>query len=160
MRILIAATGKLKDDAERDIVARYVKRADAQGRALGLGPIDIIELPESRAASADARKSDEAQRLLKVASVATFKIALDVEGKSITSEALAGLLGKQANAGTKCCAFLIGGPDGHGPELLKAANLKLSLGAITLTHGLARVVLTEQLYRAATILSGHPYHRG
>ncbi len=160
MRILIAAIGKLKDEAEREIVARYVKRCEAQGRALGLGPLEIVELPESRAAEAVARKSDEAQRLLKAASAATFKIALDVEGKAITSDAFAGLLGKQTNAGTKTCAFLIGGPDGHGLELLQAANLKLSLGAITLPHGLARVVLTEQLYRAATILSGHPYHRG
>ncbi len=160
MRLLIAAIGKLKDDAEREIVARYVKRCEAQGRALGLGPLEITELAESRAANSDARKADEAQRLLKAASAATYKIALDVEGKSITSEAFAALLGKQANAGTKTCAFVIGGPDGHGVELLQAANLKLSLGAITLPHGLARVVLTEQLYRAATILSGHPYHRG
>ena len=159
MRILIAAIGKLKDDAEREIIARYVKRADAQGRTLGLGPIEIIELPESRASSADARKTDEAQRLLKAAA-ATYRIALDVEGKHLTSESFAGLLGKQADVGTKICAFLIGGPDGHGADVLKAANLKLSLGAITLPHGLARVVLIEQLYRATTILSGHPYHRG
>ncbi len=160
MRILIAAIGKLKDDAEREIVARYVKRCEAQGRALGLGPLEIIELPESRASSADARKADEAQRLLKSAAAATYRIALDVEGKSINSDAFAGLLGKQADAGTKACAFLIGGPDGHGSNVLQTANLKLSLGAITLPHGIARVVLTEQLYRAATILSGHPYHRG
>ena len=160
MRILIAAIGKLKDDAERDIVARYVKRFNAQGRALGLGPIDIIELTESRASSANARKDDEAQRLLKTAAAATCTIMLVVDGKHMTSEAFAALLGKQADAGTKTCAFLIGGPDGHGADVLKAANIKLSLGAITLPHGLARVVLTEQLYRAATILSGHPYHRG
>ncbi len=160
MRILIAAIGKLKDDAEREIVARYVKRCEAQGRALGLGPLEIAELPESRAASADARKTDEAQRLLKTTGAATYKIALDVEGKHMTSEAIAGLLGKQADAGTKACAFLIGGPDGQGLDVLKTASLTLSLGAITLPHGLARVVLAEQLYRAATILSGHPYHRG
>lgn len=160
MRILIAAIGKLKDDAERDIVARYIKRCDVQGRALGLGPIDVVEFSESRAANTDARKAEEAERLLKAAAAATCKIALDPEGKHMSSEAFAALLGKQANAGTKTCAFLIGGPDGHGPDVLKAANLNLSLGAVTLPHGLARVVLTEQLYRAATILSGHPYHRG
>ena len=159
MRILIAAIGKLKDDAEREIIARYVKRANAQGRAPGLGPIEIIELLESRASSVDARKTDEAQHLLKAAAAATYKIALEVEGKHITSEAFAALLGKQADAGTKTCALLIGGPDGHGLDVLNTANLKLSLGAITLPHGLARVVLAEQLYRATTILSGHPYHR-
>lgn len=160
MRVLIAAVGKLKDDAERDMVARYAKRFDAQGRGLGLGPLEIVELPESRAATAEARKADEAQRLLKAASAATLKIALDAAGQAMTSEAFAARLAKETNAGIKTCALLIGGPDGHGSDVLAAAQLKLSLGAMTLPHGLARAVLAEQLYRAATILAGHPYHRG
>ena len=160
MRILIAAVGKLKDGEERGIVARYAKRFDQTGKTLGLGPLTILELPESRLGSADARKTDEAQRLLKAAGDAGLTIALDTEGRHSASEAFAALLGKHRDAGAKSCAFLIGGPDGHGTEVLKAADLKLSLGAFTLPHGLARVVLAEQLYRAATILSGHPYHRG
>ena len=63
------------------------------------------------------------------------------------------------DGGAKSTAILIGGPDGLAPEVRDAAQLVLSLGAITLPHGLARIVLAEQLYRAATILSGHPYHR-
>jgi 23S rRNA (pseudouridine1915-N3)-methyltransferase len=159
MRLLIAAVGKLKDDEERGIVARYVKRCDATGKTLGLGPLTIIELSESRAATTPERKADEAQRLMKTADGAMFKIALDGGGKAFTSEAFAALLGKAADSSIKTCAFLIGGPDGHGPAILKDANVVLSLGSMTLPHGLARVVLAEQIYRAATILAGHPYHR-
>lgn len=159
MRLLIAAVGKLKDDEERSIVARYTKRFDATGKSLALGPLEIIELPEGRASSADSRKADEATRLLKIASSADFTIALDVQGRSLTSEAFAKLLAKVRDGGAKSFALLIGGPDGHGADVLAYVNLKLSLGALTLPHGLARVVLSEQLYRAATIIAGHPYHR-
>jgi 23S rRNA (pseudouridine1915-N3)-methyltransferase len=159
MRLLIAAVGKLKDTEERGICERYAKRLAVTGKPVGFGPLEIVELNESRAETADARKADEAQRLLKAANAATLKIALDEDGRHYTSEVFAKLLGKQADSGVKTCAFLIGGPDGHGPELLAAADFKLSLGALTLPHGLARVVLVEQLYRAATILAGHPYHR-
>jgi 23S rRNA (pseudouridine1915-N3)-methyltransferase len=76
-----------------------------------------------------------------------------------SSEQFAKLLGDQRDAGVRICTLLIGGPDGHGDGVLGAVNIKLSLGALTLSHGLARVVVCEQLYRAATILSGHPYHR-
>lgn len=159
MRLLIAAVGKLKDDEERSIVARYTKRFDATGKSLALGPLEIIELPKGRASSADSRKADEATRLLKIASSADFTIALDVQGRSLTSEAFAKLLAKVRDGGAKSFALLIGGPDGHGADVLAYVNLKLSLGALTLPHGLARVVLSEQLYRAATIIAGHPYHR-
>ena len=159
MRLYVAAVGRLKDSAERDISDRYLKRFNGAGRTLGLGPLEILELMESRAASAVTRKDDEAQRLLKVCAVAPVKIALDVMGKSVTSEAFAELLRKERDGGAKGLAFLIGGPDGHGASVLNDALMTLSLGALTLPHGLARIVLMEQLYRAATILSGHPYHR-
>jgi 23S rRNA (pseudouridine1915-N3)-methyltransferase len=159
MRVLIVAVGRLKDTAEREIVDRYLVRFDQTGRALGLGPLDIVELPESRAATAELRKADEASRQLKAASGASLLIALDTGGQHYPSETFAGLLRKQSDSGVKTAAFLIGGPDGHGLEVVKSATYKLSLGAMTLPHGLARVVLTEQLYRAATILAGHPYHR-
>jgi 23S rRNA (pseudouridine1915-N3)-methyltransferase len=159
MRLLIAAVGKLKDDEERGMVSRYQKRLEAIGKTLGLGPLSIVELPESRAASAVARKVDEGQRLLKAADSAIYKVALDEKGRAFSSESFAALIGKTADSAVKTCAFLIGGADGHGPEVLKAANVVISLGTLTLPHGLARVVLTEQLYRAATILAGHPYHR-
>lgn len=159
MRVIIAAVGKLKDGGERDLLDRYYKRFDQSGRALGLGPLTITELPESRLPETDARKADEAARLLKAIGDAAVIIALDEHGALYASDAFAKLIGKHRDDGIKSLALLIGGPDGHGPAALTAAHLKLSLGKMTLTHGLARVILAEQLYRATTILSGHPYHR-
>jgi 23S rRNA (pseudouridine1915-N3)-methyltransferase len=159
MRILIAAIGKLKDEEERAIVARYAKRFDQGGKALGLGPLEILEFPECRLPNADARKADEAGRLLKTAAASGLKIALDESGQPFSSAAFARLLSRHADGAVKQAAFFIGGPDGHGKALLDSVDLRLSLGPMTLPHGLARVVLTEQLYRAATILAGHPYHR-
>lgn len=159
MRFILAAVGKLKDAEERSICNRYAKRLTVSGRSLGLGPLEIIELTESRAEAVDARKADEAARLLKATATASVRIALDENGIALTSESFAKLLTKHADSGVKTCAFLIGGPDGHGGEALASAQLKLSIGAMTLPHGLARIVLIEQLYRAATIAGGHPYHR-
>jgi 23S rRNA (pseudouridine1915-N3)-methyltransferase len=158
MRLIVAAVGRLKD-AERELCERYQKRFDAAGRTLGLGPLAISELSESRAAGAVARKAEEAARLLKAAAPATVRVVLDEGGKALGSEAFAKWLAQTRDGGCKALAILIGGPDGHGPEAVQGAALKLSLGAMTLPHGLARAVLIEQLYRAATILSGHPYHR-
>ena len=88
MRLLIAAVGKLKDDAERQMCERYAKRFNATGRSIGLGPVEITELAESRNASAEARKNDEAARLLKITAQADAYIALDVAGSPLASEAL------------------------------------------------------------------------
>lgn len=159
MRLLIAAVGKLKDDEERAIVARYAKRLAVTGKPVGLGPLEIVELAESRLSEPGLRKDEEAARLLKAAGEASVKLALDERGQSLSSEAFAKLLGGHAASGAKSCAFLIGGPDGHSHAARQASAVTLSLGALTLPHGLARVVLVEQLYRAATILAGHPYHR-
>jgi 23S rRNA (pseudouridine1915-N3)-methyltransferase len=159
MRVAISAVGKLKDAEERAIVERYSKRFDGAGKALGLGPLVIREYPESRAADAAERKREEAARLLKDVLTSDVAVALDSAGKSMTSEAFAAFLRVTRDGGAKGCIFLIGGPDGHGDDALQSAAVKLSLGAMTFPHGLARVVLAEQLYRAVTILSGHPYHR-
>jgi 23S rRNA (pseudouridine1915-N3)-methyltransferase len=97
--------------------------------------------------------------LLKATDGALFRVALDGKGRALASTEFAALLARHSDNGIKTAAFLIGGPDGHGSAALSAAHLKLSLGAFTLPHGLARVVLAEQLYRAATIRAGHPYHR-
>lgn len=158
MRVIVAAVGRLKD-AERELCERYVERFDAAGRALKLGPLQISEIPESRAATAELRKTDEAQRLLKAAAGAEVTIALDGGGLSLSSETFAHLVAKERDGGARTMAFLVGGPDGHAAQALAAGKLRLSLGPMTLPHGLARIVLVEQLYRAATILSGHPYHR-
>jgi len=158
MRLIIAAVGRLKD-AERELFDRYAKRFDGAGRGLGLGPVKLCEINESRAATADLRKADEAARLLKAAGPAEARVVLDGQGRALSSEAFATWLAERRDGGAKALGFLVGGPDGHASSALDAATLQLSLGPMTLPHGLARIVLMEQLYRATTILAGHPYHR-
>ncbi len=158
MRLTIAAIGRLKDGGERVLVDRYVKRLSG-ARAHGLGPLQELELAEARQGTPVERQADEAGRLLKQGAEADILIALDERGKALTSTEFARRLGAWRDDGRRHAAFLIGGPDGHGAEVLASAALRLSLGPMTLPHGLARAVLAEQLYRAVTILSGHPYHR-
>lgn len=159
MRLILACVGRLKDGAERELCDRYGKRFSDQGRAVSLGPLDIVELPESRAQTVELRKADESQRLMKSCGDATIRVALHERGKTMPSEAFAKWLGTQRDAGHRQIAFVIGGPDGQGEDILAKSALQLSLGPMTMPHGLARIVLAEQLYRAATILAGHPYHR-
>lgn len=158
MRVTIIGVGRLKDDAERVLVDRYVERLKG-ARSVGLGPFAEKELPEARQPAAAERQSFEAQRLLKLAEGADSVVVLDEQGKPLTSQAFANWIGAERDRGVKHMVFLLGGPDGHGAQVLGAANLRLSLGPMTLPHGLARAVLAEQLYRASTILAGHPYHR-
>lgn len=159
MRIDLAAVGRLKDGAERDLYARYAERFDTLGRGVSLGPLKLIELPESRAQTAELRKQDEAARVLKACAGAEVRVVLHERGKAMSSEAFAAWLASRRDAGIKVLSLMIGGPDGHGADVLASAQLQLSLGSMTLPHGLARVVVVEQLYRATTILAGHPYHR-
>ena len=159
MRLIIAAIGRLKDGPDRELADRYLKRLEQAGRALHFAPIDVIELPEARGAHVDARRVDEAGRLLGKLGDVDYVVALDEHGRSATSPDFAALLARQRDGGVRSLAFVIGGPDGHGSALLARANFQLTLSPMTLPHGLARIVLAEQLYRATTILSGHPYHR-
>jgi len=159
MRLALLCIGRLKDGPERELFARYWDRLSAQGRPLGLGPLRLVEAPEGRDRSIAARQAEEAGRLDKSLASDSHVVLLDSRGKSLTSEKIAAHLASQRDAGCAEMAFVIGGPDGFSDEIVAKANLRLSLGAITLPHGLARVVLAEQLYRAATILAGHPYHR-
>jgi 23S rRNA (pseudouridine1915-N3)-methyltransferase len=160
MRLLIAAVGKLKQGPERELCAHYLARAEALGRSQGLSPLSTVELSEAKAADAKSRRAAEADALLAKVPPNHTLICLDPGGKMLSSEALAGLLGKAKDEGAAGLAFLIGGPDGLGEAVQERAELALSLGPLTLPHGLARIVLAEQIYRATTILAGHPYHRG
>jgi 23S rRNA (pseudouridine1915-N3)-methyltransferase len=160
VRLAIVCVGKLKEDAERAIVARYLERFAQIGPGLGLSAAAVTELMESRAASAGARKSAEASELRRRWAEGARLVALDERGKSMTSEDFAETLRRWQDDGARDAAFLIGGPDGLDPALVRDADLALSLGRLTMPHGLARAVLAEQLYRAATILARHPYHRG
>jgi 23S rRNA (pseudouridine1915-N3)-methyltransferase len=160
MRLLIAAVGRLKQGPEQDLFAHYIARANVAGKTLGLGPLSTIEVPESRKETASLRIAAEAASLLAKADSASAVVCLDPKGKALASESFAQALAKYRDGGKQSLAFLIGGADGLGEEALARASLKLSLGPMTLPHGLARIMLAEQLYRAATILAGHPYHRG
>ena len=159
MRLAIIAVGRLKDGPERALYLKYAKRVDDAGRAIALGPIALSEVVEGRQAGAGQRRADEAARLLQHTDKADIAVLLDVDGKAFSSEAFARWLAARRDEGQRSVTFLIGGPDGHGDAAAERAGLKLSLGPMTMPHGLARIVLAEQLYRAATILSGHPYHR-
>ncbi len=101
----------------------------------------------------------EAEELLAAVPPGAALVALDERGRDLTSEALAGQLGRWRDEGARAAAFLIGGPDGLGAAARERASLVLSLGRMTWPHMLVRAMLAEQLYRATTILAGHPYHR-
>lgn len=159
MRVTIAAVGRLKAGAERELFSRYWKRLEAGGRQLGIGPVRLIETAESTRGSVRERQGAESAALLKKIDDKATLVALDETGKAFTSQALAKQLEAYREQGIRELVFAIGGADGHGAAVSDHAALKLALGPMTLPHGLARVVLAEQLYRAVTMLSGHPYHR-
>jgi 23S rRNA (pseudouridine1915-N3)-methyltransferase len=160
MRVTLLAVGRLKrGGGEAELATRYRDRFNASGRQLGFGPLVEIELTESRAGKADARRDEEAARLLERCDGDARRIVLDEGGRQLTSQQFADLLGRLRDDGCGEVAFFIGGADGHGGALFDQAHERLSLGPMTLPHGLARVIILEQLYRAVTILSGHPYHR-
>ena len=159
MRLIILAVGRLKSGAERELEARYLERARALGRSIGLTPLDLTELNESAARRADARMVEEAERLLTALPNNAFVIALDERGKAQTSEAFACEIGRIRDNGCGPLVFIIGGPDGLANKVRARANFILSFGSLTWPHQLVRVLIAEQIYRAMTILAGHPYHR-
>ena len=159
MKLIIAAIGRQKAGPESDLVARYCDRSAKAGRALGLNGPQIIEFAESRAHSVKERKVDEAGLLLKSLPAGCLIVVLDEKGRNLTSPDFAKLIDIERNQGSGAMAFVIGGPDGHGQPLLDKAQHRLALGTMTWPHQIARILLTEQIYRAITILSGHPYHR-
>lgn len=159
MKIAVYAIGKLKRGVETDLCNRYIERIDGQGRGQALGPVTVVELNESQASHATTRKSDEAEALLARIPSSAYVIALDERGKAYSSVDFSNQIKMIRDNGNPELAFVIGGPDGHGDALKEAAQRRLAFGPMTLPHGLARAVLLEQVYRAITILDGHPYHR-
>lgn len=159
MRILVAAIGKLKKGPETELCERYRKRAAQTGRSLGLRDIEILEIKESRAADAHRRATEESIALANVIPQDAAVVLLDSRGENLDSAALAKLLAQWRDENRPGAAFIIGGPDGVAETLYQKADLKLAFGAATWPHQMVRVLLLEQLYRAATILAGHPYHR-
>jgi 23S rRNA (pseudouridine1915-N3)-methyltransferase len=158
MLITIAAVGKLKAGPERDLLDRYIDRASAVGRTLSL-TCAVREIPDSRADSAATRKRQEGAAILAAVPAGAIVVALDEGGKSIASADFATRLAAWRDGGTPGVAFAIGGADGHDRELIQRAQLRLAFGAMTWPHQFVRIMLAEQIYRAMTIISGHPYHR-
>ena len=159
MRVLIAAVGRLKQGPERELAAEYRKRAEAVGRGFGLREIEIIEIRESRARDAERRRTEESIAIANIIPERSIVAILDERGANLDSAAFAALLrGWRADEIPALC-FIIGGADGLAASLRAQAKLTLGFGAATWPHQFVRVMLLEQLYRAGTILAGHPYHR-
>ncbi|HUG60586.1 MAG TPA: 23S rRNA (pseudouridine(1915)-N(3))-methyltransferase RlmH [Methylomirabilota bacterium] len=159
MRIAINAVGRLKVGPERDLADRYIERSEKTGRGVGITGIAVREVPESRAREVQARKDEEAAALLADIPPGALLIALDERGDLPTSERFATMLGEARDRGTPEAVILIGGPDGHGAAVLSRAGHRVSFGRLTWPHQIVRILAAEQVYRALTILSGHPYHR-
>jgi 23S rRNA (pseudouridine1915-N3)-methyltransferase len=153
VKITILAVGRLPRSPERELVQVYVDRATAAGRALGLGPVEVIEV--------EARKPGKAAEaeVLKAHLADAHIIACDERGQARASRAFATELARLRDDGTRRLVFLIGGADGLDPALVAEAQGKLAFGPQTWPHALARAMLAEQVYRAVTILAGSPYHR-
>ncbi len=149
----------MKRGAEQELCARYADRVSKAGRPLGLGPLNIREYTESRAQSAPERKREETSQLLGIVPPPATKVALDETGKQFSSREFADFMARERDQGCAEMWFFIGGADGHDTTMLDIAGYKMSLGRMTWPHQIARALLAEQIYRATTILSGHPYHR-
>ena len=151
MRITIAAVGRLRAGPMQDLLAEYLRRLT--------WPHDIKEVEEKRQLPPAALKRREGELLLQSLPRQAVVIALDGGGKSLTSEGFARLIQDHREAGTGELAFVIGGAEGLSEAVLAAAERRIAFGAMTWPHLLVRVMLAEQLYRAQSILTGHPYHR-
>lgn len=155
MRLHICAIGRLKSGPEKDLFDDYTARFDRIGRALGLGPLTLHQLDERKASTMKAQGE-----LLRGALPAGAQVcALDERGRVMTSPDFAQTLAGLRDRGVQDLAFLIGGADGIDPDLRASANMALSFGKMVWPHMLVRVMLSEQIYRAASILAGSPYHR-
>jgi len=155
MRVHILAVGRLRAGPEKDLIDDYLKRFDRTGRALGLGPAKVIEV-EDKSGQGMAREADLLRRALPRGALLC---TLDERGKLMSSPDFAQQLSGWRDTGRGDVVFMIGGADGIDPSLRAQADASLSFGKMVWPHMLVRVMLTEQLYRAATILAGGPYHR-
>ena len=155
MRVTLCVVGRLRAGPERDLIDDYLTRFDRTGRALGLGPIDVREVEDRKGGGMTA----EAVLLEKALPAGAAVIALDERGKIKTSPDFSQDLAKWRDVGRSDLAFIIGGAAGIDPALRAKCDASLSFGKMVWPHMLVRVMLAEQLYRAASILSGAPYHR-
>ena len=159
MRLLVVSIGRLKQGPERELAERYRERFEDIGRRLGFRGLEIHEISESRARDAATRIAEEAAAISAAIPEKSVLVALDERGKSIDSVTFARELGRWRDEGIATTIFTIGGADGLSPDLQRRATLRIAFGSATWPHQMVRVMLFEQIYRAATILAGHPYHR-
>jgi 23S rRNA (pseudouridine1915-N3)-methyltransferase len=159
MRLVVISIGRLKQGPERELSERYRERFDDLGRKLGFRGLDIHEIPESRARDAATRMTEEAAAISAAIPQKSVLVALDERGDNLDSVGFARHLGRWRDEQVANTIFAIGGADGLSPDLRRKANLRMAFGAATWPHQMVRVMLLEQVYRAATILAGHPYHR-
>jgi 23S rRNA (pseudouridine1915-N3)-methyltransferase len=159
MRILIAAVGRLKQGPERDLAERYRKRAADVGRGVGLQAFDVVEIKESRADNVERRMLEESIAIANIVPERAVTVILDERGENVSSAVFAGHLQAWRAEDRPAVVFIIGGADGLAPALRDKASLAVAFGAATWPHQFVRIMVLEQLYRAVTILTGHPYHR-
>jgi len=159
MRVMIAAVGRLKSGPERDLAERYLKRTAQAGRSVGLTNFEVIEIRESRADNAARRMLEESIAIANVIPERAVTVILDERGESMSSASFAGRLQGWRREDKPAVVFIIGAADGLAPSLRERASLAIGFGSATWPHQLVRIMLLEQLYRAVTILAGHPYHR-
>lgn len=159
MKIAVHAVGRMKAGPEKELADRYFDRFAKSGPGIGLEFSGISEFPESRAQGISERRREEARKLQAQMTAGATLFLLDERGKTMSSDDFSAKIAELRDGGQRNLAIAIGGPDGHDASLRQAAALVLSFGALTWPHQLVRIMLAEQLYRAATILSGHPYHR-
>lgn len=155
MQLRICAVGRLRAGPEKALVDDYLDRCAKTGRALSLGPCDVVEVEDRK----NTGRFTEAALLAKAIPDGAAVVALDERGRTLTSPKFARRLEDWRDDGQRHVCFLIGGADGLEPALVQRADLSLSFGTMVWPHMLARVMLAEQLYRATTILAGKPYHR-
>jgi 23S rRNA (pseudouridine1915-N3)-methyltransferase len=159
MRLVVIAIGRLKQGPDRELAERYRKRFDDIGRKLGFRGVEMVEIPESRARDAATRIAEEAAAIAAATPEKSVLVTLDERGENIDSAAFARHLERWRDRSVSSTVFVIGGADGLSPDLRRNEKLAIAFGAATWPHQMVRIMLLEQLYRAATILAGHPYHR-
>ena len=155
MRVHIVAVGRLRAGPEHDLITDYLTRFDRTGRALALGPATVVEVEDKKGGGMQA----EAGLIERAIPAGALVCILDERGKVMTSPDFATQLGDWRDKGRQDLAFVIGGADGIDPSFRARADAALSFGKMVWPHMLVRVMLAEQIYRAATILGGGPYHR-
>ena len=155
MRVSIVAVSRMKSGPEAELIADYLNRFEKVGKAFGLGPATLYEVEDKKGGGQKAEASLIAAAIPDQSTV----IALDERGKNLKSPEFSDLICNFRDDGCRELAFVIGGADGLTDEIRSKATTSISFGKMVWPHMLARVMLSEQLYRAASIAAGTPYHR-